>query len=97
MFKEIADIVGVTAMQVVTVSRVWEDNNAALKMATDAFLSMTPRTKHIAVEYHWFHEHLKEEEIEVKRIDTAIQLADIFTKGLKCEEFVKKRKLLMKW
>ena len=67
-----------TVMQVATVSKVWEDNNIARKMATDAFPSMTPRTKHIAVECHWFREHLKEGEIEVKRIDTAIQIGQHF-------------------
>ena len=97
MFLAIADVVGVKPTQKACVSRVWEDNNACLKMATDLFPTMTPRTKHFAVEYHWFREHMKEGEIEAKRIDTDIQLADIFTKGLKRQEFEKKRKLLMKW
>ena len=35
--------------------------------------------------------------IEVRRIDTDKQLADIFTKGLKRVEFVSKRKMLMGW
>ena len=107
MFKVIADSLGVPDAQVSKISRVWEDNNTCIKMATDSFPNMTPRSKHIAVEYHWFRECLMEHAsdkikekigaIEVKRIDTDKQLADIFTKGLKRVEFVSKRKMLMGW
>ena len=57
---------------------------------------MTPRTKHIAVKYHWFKSHLRDG-IEIKKIDTSIQKADIFTKGLKVVEFEKKRFMIMGW
>ena len=56
---------------------------------------MTPRSKHIAVKYHWFRSHLQEGEIEVRRIDTKVQKADIFTKGLARREFEDKRSMIM--
>jgi hypothetical protein len=65
-----------------TVSIVWDDNNGVLTMCKNDYPNMTPRSKHIAVKYHWFCEHLKPGEMEMKRIDTALQKADIFTKGL---------------
>jgi hypothetical protein len=58
---------------------------------------MTPRSKHIAIKYHWFKEHLIPGEIEAFRIDSSAQKADIFTKGLKATEFAKKREMIMHW
>jgi hypothetical protein len=58
---------------------------------------MTPRTKHIGIKYHWFKEHIVEGEIEVRSIDTKVQKADIFTKGIDRREFENKRKMLMGW
>jgi len=58
---------------------------------------MTPRSKHYAVRYHWFWEHLKSEDIKIEKIDTKIQIADIFTKAFRAEPFHQLRKLLMGW
>jgi hypothetical protein len=43
---------------------VWEDNDAALKLANSQFPNM-PRIKHIGIKYHWFTEHIVEGEIEI--------------------------------
>ena len=56
-----------------------------------------PRTKHIAVPYHFFRSKVKELEINVVAINTNEQLADQFTKGLSPEKFVRDRKELMGW
>ena len=69
---------------------MWEDNNAAVKLANGLFLNMTPRMKHIAVKYHWFKENIKEGKIEVRSIDTKIQKVDIFMKGIAKKEFKEK-------
>ena len=75
---------------------VFEDNNGALTMATSP--KIMPRTKHIAVKYHFFRSHVGDsKEIQVAKIDTDIQKADIFTKGLGAEKFRGLRKLLMGW
>jgi len=76
-------------------STVFEDNSACLKFATMQKLS--PRTKHIAVPYHFFRSKVKELEINVVAINTNEQLADQFTKGLSPEKFVRDRKELMGW
>jgi len=84
-----------------TMSMIWEDNNGVIKMVDADYPNMTPRTKHVAIKYHWFRDHLNKNEdgstIVMKRIDTSMQRADIFTKGLQGIEFTRKREMLMGW
>ncbi len=60
-------------------------------------LKMTPRSKSIAVKYHWFCEHLVPGILEVKPIDTNDQAADIFTKPLPPQQFEQLRRILLGW
>ena len=78
-------------------STVFEDNSACLILANLEPPQMTPRSKHIAVKYHWFREELKPNCIEIVPIATEDQLADIFTKGLGDVKFKNLRKRLMGW
>jgi hypothetical protein len=97
LFHSLADTLEIEREELTKVCAVYEDNNAALKLATAQFPNMTPRTKHIAIKYHWFREHLVDGEIEMRPIDTKLQKADIFTKGLAKREFEEKRKMVMGW
>jgi hypothetical protein len=94
---EVLEPFGIARDEATDVSMVWEDNNGVITMCKGEYPNMTPRSKHIAVKYHWFREHLLPGIIEMKRIDTALQKADIFTKGLKRDEFERKRKFIMGW
>ena len=78
-------------------STVFEDNNGCISTAKAQ--KMTPRTKHIAVSYHFFRSHLKENggAINLVKISTDLQKADIFTKGLGPNQFRKTRMLLCGW
>ena len=76
-------------------SKVHEDNEACLKFAT--MPKMSPRTKHIAIPYHFFRSKVSNFEIKVLGIHTNNQLADQFTKGLPQDKFVKDRFDLMGW
>ena len=76
-------------------SIVHEDNEACLKFAS--MPKMTPRTKHIAIPYHFFRSKVANLEIKVVGINTDNQLADQFTKGLPQDKFIKDRKNLMGW
>ena len=76
---------------------VFEDNEGAMKLANSPLPRMTPQSKHFEVKYHWFREKLDELQIQIKRVDTASQRVDIFTKGLVGNEFRKRRKLLLGW
>lgn len=75
---------------------VFEDNRGCMTLANTKMPLSTPRTKHYAIELHWFRSHIGEQ-ISVEPIDTKLQLADIFTKGLETTEYRNKRKPLMGW
>lgn len=76
---------------------VHEDNAGALTLSQLEPGRMTPQSKHYAVKYHWFRSHLKENETTIQKIDTKDQKADIFTKGLRKDQFESIRKLLCGW
>ena len=76
---------------------VWEDNDACRMLANLEPGRSTSRTKFFAIKLHWFRSHLKPKQIEVKRIDSCEQKADILTKGLGKQKFEEIRLLLCGW
>jgi len=65
------------------------DNQGALALAVNP--AFHARTKHIRVRQHFIRECVDAGDIDLEYIPTALQLADIFTKGLpiiKFEKFV---------
>jgi Reverse transcriptase (RNA-dependent DNA polymerase) len=76
-------------------SKVFEDNNGALQLARSP--RITPRTKHYGIKYHFFRENVIKGEIQLFRVESENQLADIFTKGLVQAIFEKLRKSLLGW
>ena len=75
--------------------RVFEDNSGALIMAKEH--KSRPRTKHIAVKYHHFREHVERGDITVHPIGTNDQIADLLTKPLPIEKFVRHRISFLGW
>ncbi|KAL7465176.1 hypothetical protein ACHAXS_005512 [Conticribra weissflogii] len=69
--------------------KVFEDNSGALELAK--LPKLRPRTKHINVCYHHFREHVRSGLIKIFPIDTKVQIADIFTKALPQNSFVRHR------
>jgi hypothetical protein len=67
--------------------RAFEDNNSALLLANSQHL--TACNKYFAVKLHHFWSHVKPGIIEVVKVDTAQQVADLLTKGLPREVFEK--------
>jgi hypothetical protein len=78
-------------------SIIFEDNEAALSLAITDPPRMTPRSKHIAVKYHWFRKHLKRGFIELQHIRSNDQKADILTKALPRIKHERARLLTMGW
>ena len=74
---------------------LFEDNNGALELAKAP--KYRPRTKHIALKYHHFRDHVKRGLVKIFPIDTKEQLADIFTKPLDQQTFEYLRNLLLGW
>ena len=81
-------------LKFVSISTTYEDNNGAIVVETSP--SMTPKSKHIAVKYHWFRQHVGKEFV-IQKIESENQKADIFTKGLQGQIFVRIKKLLCGW
>ena len=79
------------------VSKAWEDNTGTQNLANSKGPLMTAQTKHISVKYHWFRSMIKSGEIEVHRIPTSEQRADLFTKGLTRYLFEQVREKVMGW
>jgi len=76
---------------------IFEDNRGALEIAQ--LPKMRPRTKHINVKYFHFYSvtQRKGSPYTFHWIDTKEQVADIFTKPLDVQTFVKLRKKLLGW
>jgi hypothetical protein len=65
--------------------KVFEGNIGALELAK--LPKLRPRTKHINVCYHHFHEHMQKGLIKVFPINTKDQIADALTKALAQNDF----------
>ena len=74
---------------------VFEDNSGALELAR--MPKMRPRTKHINQAFHHFREYMERQEIVVKATPTDEQMADILTKPLPADTFIKHRQTIMGW
>ena len=80
--------------------KVHEDNQSCIAMANNP--KFTPRTKHIALKYHHFRKHVRTASnpsgfIDVVYCSTTDQIADIFTKPLNDDIFLRLRKMLAGW
>ncbi len=73
---------------------LFEDNVGAETLAKSP--KMTPRTKHIAIRYHWFRSHVGKI-LDIKRVNTEDQLADVFTKPVSLQILRRLRHEIMGW
>jgi len=76
---------------------VWEDKVGALTLAKMEPGRTNPQSKFYALKYQWFHSHLKPNFIEIEKIESEKQKADILTQGLPFDGFRKMRRLLCGW
>ena len=95
LMTEIVSNMGLTIKKVSKIrTTVWEDNNGALTLAKLEPGRTTSRSKHFTIKYHSFREKLKPNNIEVEKIDTKNQIADILTKGLTKDLYEALRKMV---
>jgi hypothetical protein len=93
VIQELSDFLNYNNQVIIrTHSNVFEDNNGALLLANVPRLM--PRSKHIAVKYHFFRHHVENGDIRVLHIASNDNLADLFTKGLPKEKFLYLRRTL---
>jgi hypothetical protein len=100
MIRELSRTVGLNDDFVSKIHvKIHEDNVGALTLGKLEPRRMTPRSKHYAIKYHWFREHVADPAMRITlvKIDTKNQLGDIFTKGLTKDSFERLRFMLMGW
>eukprot|EP00957_Ditylum_brightwellii_P023613 1782068-Ditylum_brightwellii.AAC.1 len=74
---------------------VFEDNNGCIELANCP--RMRPRTKHVSIKYHHFRRKVKDGSIRIERVGTHDQQADLLTKNLSRDQFLKLRRLICGW
>ena len=96
LVKELIDNLGIDSdnLKFVSSSTIYEGNNGAIVVATSP--GMDPASKHIAVNYHWFRQHVGREFV-IRKIESENQKAYIFTKCFQGQLFVRISKLLCGW
>lgn len=77
--------------------QIHKDNVGALTLGLREPQHMTLCSKHYALQYHWFREHIGLCKIVLVKIDTSDQLGYIFTKGVRTIIFQHLQKRLMGW
>jgi hypothetical protein len=77
-------------------SNVYEDNTACIVLATTE-PNFKSRTKHISLKYHHFHDQIKNKILQILKVDSNDNWADIFTKPLGRIKFERLRHSLMGW
>ena len=72
IIKEVIDNLGIDSenLKFVSSSTIYEDNNGAIAVATSP--GMIPTSKHIAVKYHCFRQHVGEEFV-IRKIESEIR------------------------
>jgi hypothetical protein len=77
-------------------SQVYEDNTACIVLATTES-NFKPRTKHISIKWHHFHDQVRNGNLQIVKVPSDNNWADIFTKPLTKAKFQKLRKMMMGW
>ena len=70
---------------------VYEDNQSAISMTRNP--QFHGRSKHIAIKYHFIRDETKKGTIDVRYCRSSDMIADILTKGLYAEQFMKLREM----
>ena len=96
LIKEVIDNLRVDSENLKFLSRstIYEDKYRAILVATSP--RMTPTSKYISIKHHWFRKHVGKEFV-IRKIKSENLKADIFTKGLQGQIFVRIRKLICGW
>jgi hypothetical protein len=88
LLQDITSATKITIDNSTTYSTVFEDNKSCVDLI---------KARHIAIKYHHFREHVRQGFIQIQWIDTARQIADIFTKPLAESKFTFLRERFLGW
>ena len=73
-------------------TKIFVDNKSAIALAKNPVFH--DRSKHIDTRYHYIRECITRKEVQLEYVKSNDQIADIFTKLLKYEDFIRLRNLL---
>jgi hypothetical protein len=97
IINEVTDAFEVPRDKIASVTTCWEDNAGCLILANLALPQNTPRSKFYAIKLHWFREQLVPQKIVIKKINTELQKADLWTKPFTKLKFEELRLLVCGW
>jgi hypothetical protein len=80
-----------------SITTVFQDNQAAQILAATDPPRMTPRSKAIAVRYHWFRQYLHPNRIVMAPIASKDNPSNILTKALDRTQFEAERRMILNW
>ena len=97
VLKDICENMGFDKFDSSLKCTVFEDNNGCIELAKSP--KMRPRTKHIALKYHFFRDQIitetnPEGEVTILKVDTLFQVADILTKSFARPAFQRLKNLM---
>ena len=90
--KFIKELINIFDLKLRNPVKIYEDNIGVINI--ENYGNFTKNSKHIEIRYHFVQECVKEKEIEIVKVDSNENIADIFTKALCKEKFTKFRELL---
>ena len=90
--KLIKDILEIFDIENKKPVKIYEDNSGALNIAK--YGNFTKNSKYIEVHYHFVNEYYMKGIIDIVKVNTNENVADIFTKSLNKNKFVKLREML---
>ena len=73
-------------------TKIFVDNKSAIALAKNVVFH--DRSKHIDTPYHYIRECIMRKDVQLEYVKSHDQVADIFTKPLKQEDFTKLRSLI---
>jgi hypothetical protein len=75
---------------------IFQDNMSTISMIDNGY-SKSDRTRHINIRYFWTKERVDMGELSIVYLPTDEMIADILTKPLQGDKFIKLRSLLLNW
>jgi len=76
---------------------IYKDNAACLKIANNTILLTGPQTCHLSIKWHHFKDQICSRSIQVEKVDTLLNWANIFTKPFSATQVHALCKFLMGW
>ena len=68
---------------------IFEDNRSTIAICTNNMSPGNSRTKHVDLKIKWLQDHLQKGDIKIHHVPTSLNMADILTKALPRETFVR--------